>query len=225
VTRNGTASSPVTLATRSQSLPATAIDLQKITTPLLLHMLRTEMRFPLIFLLRCKLTLGRFKKGIDPRFPAEFVKIIALPLWVYINLKAAIGQDKAFEIMRVTILTGGLAQWNFQYQTTSVERTFANLCDLEIQVNKAGFTRWNTLNVVERTDKRFEIKITRCLYHEVFTAMGVPELTPIICQIDNAAFNSYLPDQVTFNRGGPGHRIADGRSACNFIWEVADDRG
>lgn len=222
MTSDGAASLPTALSGRTQVLAPTGMDLQKITTPILLHLLRGEMRFPLIFLLRCKLTLGRFKKRIDARFPQEFTDIVALPLWVYINLKKAIGQNRAFEIMRVTILTGGLAQWNLQYQTTTVERTFANLCDLEMQVNKAGFTRWNTLEVVDRSTQRFEIKITRCLYHELFTAMAVPELTPIICQIDNAAFNSYLPDQIAFNRGGPGHRIADGRSACNFIWEVTD---
>ena len=45
-------------------------------------------------------------------------------------------------------------------------------------------------------------------------------MTPIVCQIDNAMFNSYLPDEMTFDRGGIGHRIADGQRECNFIWEL-----
>ena len=44
-------------------------DLKKVTTPLLLHMLGRELRFPRVFLLMRKLTLNRFKKTIDPRFP------------------------------------------------------------------------------------------------------------------------------------------------------------
>jgi hypothetical protein len=124
--------------------------------------------------------------------------------------------------MRVAILTGGIAEWNFSYRAAEEERTFDNLCDEEIRVNRTGPTRWNMLKVVERTDRRFEIKITRCLYHELTTAMGVPELTPVICQIDNAAFNSYLPDRVVFTRGGTGHRIADGAKECNFIWQRYD---
>jgi hypothetical protein len=64
------------------------------------------------------------------------------------------------------------------------DRTFKNLCDDEIIVNQSGPTRWNTLEVAERTERRFEI--TRCFYHELTTAMGIPELTPVICQIDNA---------------------------------------
>ena len=163
--------------------------------------------------------MSRFRKTIDQRFLAEPVDICALPFWVYINLKKKLGPKRAFEIMRVAILTGGIAQWNFAYRAAEEERTFKNLCDAEIKVNRTGPTRWNTLEVVERNEQRFEIKITRCVYHELTTAMGVPELTPVICQIDNAAFNSYLPDRVVFTRGGPGRRIADGAKECNFIWQ------
>jgi hypothetical protein len=198
------------------------MDLRKITTPILTHLLRRDMRFPTLFLIRCKLTVGRLKKRIDPRFPQELIDIAALPLWVYINLKKKIGQRRAFEIMRIAILTGGLAQWNLQYGAADKERTFKNLCDAEIEVNKTGFTQWNTLEVVERSERRFEIKITRCLYHELTVSLGLGELTPVICQVDNAAFNSYLPDRVVFNRGGPNHRIADGKKECNFVWDVVD---
>jgi len=199
-----------------------SMDLKKITTPILLQLLARDMRFPLLFMLGCKLTLSRFKKKINPRFPGELVDICALPLWVYIKLKRRLGQKRAFEIMRMAILTGGVAQWNFAYRATEEERSFKNLCDEEIKVNRTGPTRWNTLEVVQRTERRFEIRITRCLFHELTTAMGVPELTPVICQIDNAAFNSYLPDRVVFTRGGPGRRIADGAKECNFIWQRYD---
>lgn len=205
---------------RPQAARAVArLDLRKITTPILLHLLRGKIRFPWLFLVKCKLTVNRFKKTIDPRFPAEMVEMRALPLWVYISLKKQLGQKTAFEIMRVAILTGGVAQWNFAYHAAEEDRTFKNLCDEEIIVNQSGQTRWNTLEVVERTERRFEIKITRCLYHELTTAMGIPELTPVICQVDNAAFNSYLPDEVVFSRGGPGHRISDGAKVCNFKWD------
>ena len=195
-------------------------------TPILAHLLRGKLRFPTLFLFKCKLTVGPFKRKIDPaRFPQDLIDLAALPLWVYTNMKNRIGQRQAFEIMRLAILTSGIAQWNLQYKAVENERTFKNLCEAEIEVNKVGFTPWNTMQVVERTERRFEIKITRCLYHELTTALGVPELTPVICQVDNAAFNSYLPDRVVFNRGGPGHRIADGNKDCRFIWDVVDGGG
>jgi hypothetical protein len=169
---------------------------------------------------RCALTVDRFKRRIDPRFPKELVDMAALPIWVYLKLRARIGQAKAFEIMRVAILTGGVAQWSLAYETVDKERTFANLCEQELLVNQSGLTRWNTLEVVDRSEHRFEIRITRCLYHELAVSVGAPELTPVVCQIDNAGFNTYLPDRVVFHRGGPGHRIADGSKACRFVWEV-----
>src|SRR5712692_769889 len=74
------------------SRAAAQLDLRKITTPILLHLLRGKIRFPRLFLVKCKLTVNRFKKTIDPRFPAEMVDMCALPLWVYINLKRELGQ-------------------------------------------------------------------------------------------------------------------------------------
>src|SRR6266568_2082760 len=128
-------------------------DARKVTGPVLVHLLGREMRFPRLFLFRCALTVGRFKRGFDQRFPKELVELTALPLWVYINLKKQIGQQKAFEIMRVAILTGGTAQWNIAYETVDKERTFENLCEEELLVSKTGPTRWNTLEVVDRTPR------------------------------------------------------------------------
>jgi hypothetical protein len=68
--------------------------------------------------------LRRFKRTIDPRFPKDLIELAGLPLWVYINLKERIGPKKAFEIMRVAILTGGLASWNFTYKAAERERNF-----------------------------------------------------------------------------------------------------
>src|SRR5579864_1893631 len=74
------------------------MDLRVVTTPILLHMLRNELSFPFLFVLRCKLTVGLFKKTIDPRFPKDLIDLAALPLWIYINLKKRIGEEKAFEV-------------------------------------------------------------------------------------------------------------------------------
>lgn len=197
-------------------------DMRTITTPLLIGLLRNEMRFPTLFMLKCRLTVGQFKKRIDPRFPKEFVELVTLPAWVYLNLKEKIGQQKALEIMRIALLTGGLAQQNLLFDPVHTPRTFDNLIEKELEINRTGTTRWNTLKVIERTRRRFEIKILRCLYHEFALSLSIPEIVPMICQIDNAVFNSYLPDQVIFQRGGINRRIADGNSECQFIWEKAE---
>src|SRR5260370_21681880 len=98
--------------------------------------------------------------------------------------------------MRIAILTGGLAQWNLQYCAADKERTLKNLSDAEIEVNKTGFTQWNTLEAVEQSERRFEIKNTRCLFHARTVSMSLPELTPLTYQADNASSTSYLPDKL-----------------------------
>lgn len=195
-------------------------DMKKITTPLLLHMLGKELRFPKTFLLQRKRTLNVFKKTIDSRFPRELVDLAALPTWIYLKLREKLGQHKAFEIMRVVLLAGGTAAQNLQFNTVNKERNFRNFADLEIENNRTGLVRWNDMKVMERTSSRFEIKITRCMFHEFAVHVGAPEMTPMVCQIDNAMFNSYLPEEMTFDRGGVGRRISDGHHECNFIWEL-----
>lgn len=64
---------------------APEFDMKKVTTPLLLHMLGKELRFPRLFLLLRRLTLARFKNTIDKRFPQELIDLAALPVWVYLN--------------------------------------------------------------------------------------------------------------------------------------------
>jgi len=195
-------------------------NMKKITTPLLLYLLKKEMKSPRLFLFRCVLTAHRLKKKIDPEFPEELINLTALPLWVYINLKKAIGPKKAFEVMRIVILTAGVAKQSILFDTVRKERTFENFIQQELEINRTGTTRWNTLEIVEQTRTKFEIKITRCLYHELTQSLGIPELTPIVCQVDNAVFNSYLPEQMTFHRNGLGQRIADGNKECHFIWKI-----
>ena len=123
--------------------------------------------------------------------------------------------------MRVALLTGGTAAQNLQFDTVRKERTFQNFSELEIENNRTGLVRWNKMEVVERSARRFEIKITRCMFHELAISVGIPEITPLICQIDNAMFNSYLPEAMTFDRGLLRGRIADGKPECNFVWNAA----
>ena len=127
--------------------------------------------------------------------------------------------------MRVVLLAGGTAAQNLQFDTVHKERNFQHFSELEIENNRTGLVRWNKMEVVERSARRFEIKITHCMFHEFATAVGAPELTPVVCQIDNAMFNSYLPDEMTFDRGLLGGRIADGKRECNFVWELRTPPG
>ena len=71
-----------------------AFNLRTVTTPILLHLIGRELRYPRLFLLRCRASLWRFKRSVDPRFPIELVEIAALPIWVYLNLSKRIGKSE-----------------------------------------------------------------------------------------------------------------------------------
>ncbi len=139
--------------------PTLMFDMKKITTPLLLHMLGKELRFPRLFLLMRKLTLNRFKKTIDPRFPCELVDLAALPAWVYLNLKQKIGQRKAFEIMRVALLTGGTAARRHRtcssipFTRSGASRTLRILRSRTTAPAWSAGTRWKSLSALTAGSK------------------------------------------------------------------------
>jgi hypothetical protein len=193
--------------------------LQKITTPVLRFLLKGETRFPALFLFGCRIRLGRFKARIENAFPEDFVNLTALPLCVYINLKEKFGERKAYEIMRIAILTAGVAKQNILFDPVEKGRSFETFIEQEMRIHETGTTKWNKSEIIEQSEKRFEIKVTNCLYHELAVSMGIPEVTSLICQVDNAVFNSYMPEKIIFHREGAGNRIADGRKECRFIWE------
>ncbi len=194
-------------------------NLTKITTPMLLTLLKDEIISPECFLEECKSSLQSFQSTIDKKFPPDLINFISMPLWVYINLKNKLGNEKAFEIMRIVLLTGGVAMQSILFDSINKPRTFENFIEQELQINKTGTTKWNNLEIISKDKNKFEIKITKCLYHELTTSLGIPEATKLICQVDNAVFNSYLPEEVIFHRNGLNQRIADGCNECHFVWE------
>jgi hypothetical protein len=126
-----------------------------------------------------------------------------------------------FHLGEFALLTGGTAAQNLQFDTVHKERNFQNFSELEIENNRTGLVRWNKMEVVERSAQRFEIKITRCMFHEFAVSVGIPEMTPIVCQIDNAMFNSYLPDEMTFDRGLLGGTDCGWQARMQFCLGIA----
>lgn len=196
-------------------------NLKRVTTPIITHLLADNLPWPRLFLLKCLLTVGKVRKKCGTEFPAELLDLAVVPLWVYVNLKARLGRAKALEIMRIALLTAGVAKQNMLFNPVERGRSFETFVEMELEINQTGTTKWNTLNIVRRELDLFEIEITRCRYHELTCEMGVPEMTPLICQVDNAVFNSYMPEEMIFHRQGLGNRICDGAKKCRFIWQMS----
>lgn len=85
-----------------------------------------------------------------------------------------------------------------------------------VEIYKA-FERNNIVfDVIEETDKRFEIEIKRCLVFEAFKELGVPALTQWMCDIAFHYFSRYHP-QMTYEKD---RMIARGAVSCHevFTW-------
>jgi hypothetical protein len=180
--------------------------------------LRGYLRHALWFMLTTLATLPGFRKGIKKHFPHEWAMTASLPAWMYIRLKNKVGGPKAFELLRAAFLPVSMALFGVTFRVVESPRTFDNMVQFHEMARKGLFSNAEE-ETVEYTDSRFEYRCTSCGYVDLFKYLGVPELTPMFCSADNAFYNSYAPNQVTFSRGGPGNMISEGATHCTFIYE------
>lgn len=181
--------------------------------------LQGYIRNPLWFFLSTLLTLPGFKKQLPKNLPREFIEITALQTWMYMRLKKRVGQKTAYEIVRAFVIPVGLAVQQGNFRNVEAPRTFDNLIQYQQRTNQEGPTRWNTMEILEQSECKYEFRVHKCMFHELYTSLGIPELTALMCEVDNAIFNTYIPEEVTFHRNGIGNRIADGAPMCHFVIE------
>jgi len=180
--------------------------------------LRTYLRHPLWFMMSTLVTLPGFKRGIAKEFSEKWVQSATLAAWIYIRLKTKIGSEKAFELMRAIFLPTALAVFGVNFRIVESPRTFENLILFHESLLQGLFSNAKE-EVIEQSHSRFEYQCTSCGYVALFKYLGVPELSPIFCSVDNVFYNSYLPNKVTFSRGGVSKTLAEGASHCTFIYE------
>jgi hypothetical protein len=202
---------------------AVKTDIDNIAKPagslILLGVLKGYIKNPIGFLLKSKLTFKQFKKGIRLDLPSDFINSTALIAWIYIRLSKKIGKEKAFEIMRTSVLTSGLAVQQANFRNVETKRTFENLKIYQQKANKEGSTKLNTMEIIEDSENKYQFRVTRCLFYELFNYLNVPELTSVMCSIDNAIFNTYLPEYLTFHRNGLNKTLLHGHKYCEFVIE------
>ena len=186
---------------------------------IIIGVLKGYIRNPVVFFLMTVLTFKKFKKTFKMDLPKDFFNSSGLIAWMYIRLKNKIGKEKAYEVIRATILCSGLAVQQANFRNVEDERVFENLVKYQLRTKNEGITKLNQMEIIEKAEDRYVFKVTKCMFYEFFKYLEVPELTRIMCSIDNAIFNSYLPEKIIFHRDGINNRIADGASECMFVIE------
>ena len=186
---------------------------------ILIGVLKGYIKNPIGFLIKTKISFKKFRKTIDLDLPKDFINTTSFIAWIYICLKGKIGQVKAFEIIRTSILTSGFAVQQANFRNVEENRSFENLIQYQQRANNEGSTKLNTMEVIEQSEKKYEFRVTRCVFFELFTYLKVPELTSVMCSIDNVIFNSYLPEKLIFHRNGLNKTMFQGNEYCEFVIE------
>ncbi len=158
--------------------------------------------------------LNEFKTSIPDLYPRGMVETKAFELLCYLELKKELGQAMAYEIMRVVFLVDGLARMNVAFDTLR-GRSFEKLTRRVVDYNRElGLA----FEIREQSQDRFELRLRKCWFWELCCELGIPEATTLVCQVDNAFFSSYLPDEVRFSHGTPCARLVDGAESCHFVF-------
>ena len=74
---------------------------------------------------------------------------------------------------------------------------------------------------VEDSDRAFAFNMYACLYLNVLTAYGAPELTPIYCRMDELLYEK-LPPVIIWQRT---KTLGRGGDCCDFRWSLRDESG
>ena len=131
---------------------------------------------------------------------------------MYQILENRYGKTRTDEIMKEVLLKGGSVFFR-GFTRLGPEEKLAKF----VEIYKA-FERNNIVfDVIDQTDKRFEIEIKRCLVFEAFNELGVPSLTQWMCDIAFHYFSRYHP-QMTYEKD---RMIARGADSCHevFTWD------
>jgi len=174
---------------------------------------------PTWFLLRTALKASRLKKQLPEKLSKDIKTQVAMIAAMYIILKEKVDTERALSTVQAIMIPVALSVQlgNFRYAET--ERSFESLKKYHEMAISESPTRTNVKEIVESSDEKYHFRVKSCLHKGLFKRLGVPELTQIMCNVDNALYNIYCPDKVLFHRNGPGNTIFEGNEYCEFICE------
>ncbi|MBB6480456.1 L-2-amino-thiazoline-4-carboxylic acid hydrolase [Spirochaeta isovalerica] len=198
----------------------TTIDrIAKPSIPLILYgQLKGYESRPFAVLLKILFSTGSLSRKISDRYPRDLRKVSALIYSIYHHYANEMDNRRALALTKALTIPFALSVQMANFRYVESDRSFTDLIQYQKRTNSDGPTRMNKMTIVEENDRNYIFEIRgECCFFNIFSALGAPELTTVFCETDNAIFNIYRPDEITFERSGTGKRIVDGASACTFI--------
>jgi L-2-amino-thiazoline-4-carboxylic acid hydrolase len=181
-------------------------------------------RWPVILL--CSLVSARSlvrgtRWAAEGTAEARFVRRMALAPAIYLELKERLGADKALAAVRESITAIGLREVTGTLRSLPVvpPDPMDHLQAFYRVANQEPPNVFMARTTTRQTADCFRFRITRCLFHEFFTAVGTPELTQLFCAIDEEFFPRAFP-QLAFHRDLTlNNTIGRGNAACQFAFD------
>lgn len=189
---------------------------------ILLGILKGYVSHPLLVLLKLRKYMKTYKKRLHGTYPDDFIQVVVLMAALYTIFRTTEDSDTAFSLVAAVILPMGLAVQMANFRFVEAERNLENLVHYQQRTNREGPTKLNKMEITEQSSECYAFKVHNCMFLEAFTLLGMSELTRVMCAVDNAVFNTYLPEKIVFHRRGVGNRIVDGAQYCSFVCERRD---
>ena len=173
---------------------------------------------PNLFILRLMLAVPRTKKKIQKNIPEDIKGLLALTIALYSLLLKTEEKEKALSLVKAVVIPIGLAkQYALLRFVEEPSHDLESLVRYSQRMKVEGPMRLNVMDVVDEGDSRYEFRVKNCVFKGVYARFGYPELLGTLCSVDNALYNTYAPDRITFTRGGAARTIARGNATCDFI--------
>lgn len=174
---------------------------------------------PFWFLIKTLMKVPSLERKLPKKMPGDIKKQVALISSMYLILKKKTDEKRALSTIQaiITPVAISVQLGNFRYAETN--RSFENLKKYHEIAIAEGPTRANRIEIIESSEKKYHFRVKSCMHSGLFKRLGVPEITKIMCNVDNALYNIYCPDKVVFHRDGIGKTIFEGNEYCEFVCE------
>lgn len=152
----------------------------------------------------------RGSRAVRTHLRTAIVPVAAL----YTVLRERLGMQRAlevtFEVMRAMFVAmpRAVRALRFLPARFSLFRS-ANRFALRTQFPPEGWA----CEIVDDSRSRFAYTMRSCCYLDAYIALGVPEVAPLSCRMDEVAYAA-LPADITFERT---RTLAGGDDCCDFV--------
>jgi hypothetical protein len=153
-----------------------------------------------------------------PASESAYLKQYAVSGALYKELTSKFGKDKAFDIMRkIVVPCGCLLVRNYMTQMGLKSKSgMDRIVYFNQYMNNTPANKHNVRETVCVNENVYHYAITRCCVLDFYKEIGMPELTQLICEVDNVTYPEGFP-QFHFDRDGSwSNTMAYGHDKCHF---------